>query len=281
MVRGGKQILNYLLILTFLMISSLSFAQTNEPLYIQYTAPIGMQTLNPNIKSNKNYYNSTSYGASHSILNEIFKNTNVKTKYTPYSNYNEALQTSMLYLSNNTPDIIIGITFDENNLEYLDYISQPIYTDNIVLVIDKSSIPNNNTISKDLFETISQLSQTNNAIELEGFTIPNLQLSSIKIANINSAMETIFNNKSFLISTMEFVNDYLNDNKNNPKIKSLKIIKYPNKVNYFMALNKKKTFEKITSDKEIYPFKNFIEIKLDELLKSNKINEIITEFKTK
>ena len=61
MVRGGKQILNYLLILIFLMISSLSFAQTNEPLYIQYTAPIGMQTLNPNIKSNKNYYNSTSY----------------------------------------------------------------------------------------------------------------------------------------------------------------------------------------------------------------------------
>ena len=164
MVRGGKKILNYLLILTFLMISSLSFAQTNEPLYIQYTAPIGMQTLNPNIKSNKNYYNSTSYGASHSILNEIFKNTNVKTKYTPYSNYNEALQTSMLYLSNNTPDIIIGITFDENNLEYLDYISQPIYTDNIVLVIDKSYIPNNNAISKDLFETISQLSQTNNAL---------------------------------------------------------------------------------------------------------------------
>ena len=55
MVRGGKIILFYLLILTLLMISSFSFAQTNEPLYIQYTAPIGKQTLNPNIKSNKNY----------------------------------------------------------------------------------------------------------------------------------------------------------------------------------------------------------------------------------
>ncbi|MGN0929236.1 MAG: hypothetical protein ACI4N3_01195 [Alphaproteobacteria bacterium] len=281
MKRGVKffTILTYTL-LNLILVKDFSFAQ-NSTVNISYTAPIGMQTLNPNTTENKNYYNTNFNGAVHSILSEIFKNSNVKLTYTPFNNYNDSLQASMLHLSAQPLDLIIGITFDENNLDYLNYIPQPIYTDNLVIVINNTNIGDKGTLTKDLFETISNLSRENETITIENLNIFLPNISSHKTKDINTAMETILNTKTFLITPMELIVGYLNENKTNPKVKNLKILKYPNTVNYLIALNKNKTQEKIKENNQTYSLQNFIEIKLNEMIENNLLQKIITEFKTK
>ena len=93
-------------------------------------------------------------------------------------------------------------------------------------------------------------------------------------------MEKVFNNKTFFITTMDFIKGYINDNQNNPKIKNLKILKYPNNVHYLIALNKNKTQEKINFEKQLYTLEEFINIRLNDLLTENKLENIIKEFKT-
>lgn len=282
MQRGVKTFITLTLtLLNLLLVKDFSFAQ-NPIVNITYTSPIGMNTLNPNTSENKNYYNTNFNGATHSILSEIFKNSNAKLTYTPFENYNDALQASMLHLSPETLDLIVGITFDENNLDYLNYIPQPIYTDNIVIVIDNKNIGEKGTLTKDLFETISNLSRNNKAITIENLNINLQNISSYKIKDINTAMETILNTKTFLITPMELIIGYLKDNQTNPKVKNLKILKYPETINYLIALNKNKTQEKIkSSDGELYSLQHFIEMKLNEIIKTKQLHKIIEEFKTK
>ena len=123
MIRGVKHI-TIILSTIFALITNTSFAQ--ESFTINYTAPIGMQIFNPNKTNNKNIYNTNNVsGASHSIIQEIFKNTNVILRYIPFNNYNETIQYSMKYLSQDNLDLVIGITFDEENLKYLNYIPTP------------------------------------------------------------------------------------------------------------------------------------------------------------
>ena len=278
MIRGVKHI-TIILSTIFALITNTSFAQ--ESFTINYTAPIGMQIFNPNKTNNKNIYNTNNVsGASHSIIQEIFKNTNVILRYIPFNNYNETIQSSMKYLSQDNLDLVIGITFDEENLKYLNYIPTPIYTDNIVIVIDKNSIPDNKSLTKNIIETISNLSKTNQLYTLEKFNLHIPNISSINEIDINQIMEKVFNNKTFFITTMDFIKGYINDNQNNPKIKNLKILKYPNNVHYLIALNKNKTQEKINFEKQLYTLEEFINIRLNDLLTENKLENIIKEFKT-
>ena len=223
MIRGVKHI-TIILSTIFALITNTSFAQ--ESFTINYTAPIGMQIFNPNKTNNKNIYNTNNVsGASHSIIQEIFKNTNVILRYIPFNNYNETIQSSMKYLSQDNLDLVIGITFDEENLKYLNYIPTPIYTDNIVIVIDKNFIPDDKSLTKNIIETISNLSKTNQLYTLEKFNLHIPNISSINEIDINQIMEKVFNNKTFFITTMDFIKGYINDNQNNPKIKNLKILK--------------------------------------------------------
>jgi hypothetical protein len=278
MIRGVKHI-TIILSTIFALITNTSFAQ--ESFTINYTAPIGMQIFNPNKTNNKNIYNTNNVsGASHSIIQEIFKNTNVILRYIPFNNYNETIQYSMKYLSQDNLDLVIGITFDEENLKYLNYIPTPIYTDNIVIVIDKNFIPDDKSLTKNIIETISNLSKTNQLYTLEKFNLHIPNISSINEIDINQIMEKVFNNKTFFITTMDFIKGYINDNQNNPKIKNLKILKYPNNVHYLIALNKNKTQEKINFEKQLYTLEEFINIRLNDLLTENKLENIIKEFKT-
>lgn len=278
MIRGVKHI-TIILSTIFALITNTSFAQ--ESFTINYTAPIGMQIFNPNKTNNKNIYNTNNVnGASHSLLQEIFKNTNVILRYIPFNNYNETVQSSMKYLSQDNLDLVIGITFDEENLKYLNYIPTPIYTDNIVIVIDKNFIPDDKSLTKNIIETISNLSKTNQLYTLEKFNLHIPNISSINEIDINQIMEIIFNNKAYFITTMDFIKGYINDNQNNPKIKNLKILKYPNNVHYLIALNKNKTQEKINFEKQLYTLEEFINIRLNDLLTENKLENIIKEFKT-
>ena len=281
MKRGVKFItfLTYTL-LNLCLIRNFSFAQ-NSTINISYTAPIGIQTLNPNKSSNKNYYNTNYNGAAHSIISEIFKNTNTKLNYIPYTNYNEALQASMLSLSNPSIDLIIGITFDENNLDYLNYIPIPIYNDNIAIVINSSNVEDKNILTKDLFETISKLSRKNKPISIENLNMNLPSINTLPIKDINTAMETILNTKTFLITPLELVIDYLTENKTNPRVKNLKILKYSNSIPYLIAINKNKTHEKITLNGEIFTLKDLIETRLNEIIKTNQLQQIINEFKIK
>ncbi|MBD5398183.1 hypothetical protein HDR60_01595 [bacterium] len=281
MKRGVKIFITLLsTLLNLIFVKDFSFAQ-NSTVNISYTAPIGMQTLNPNISANKNYYNTNVNGAIHSILSEIFKNSNAKLTYTPFNNYNDSLQASMLHLSSQTFDLIIGITFDENNLNYLNYIPQPIYTDNIAIVINNSNIGDKGTLTKDLFETISNLSKKNEAVTIENLNLFLPNLSSHKIRDINTAMETILNTKTFLIIPMELIVGYLKENQTNPRVKNLKILKYPENVNYLIAINKNKTQEKIKENNQLYSLQEFIETKLNGMIESKLLQKIIDEFKTK
>ena len=278
MIRGVKHI-TIILSTIFALITNTSFAQ--ESFTINYTTPIGMQIFNPNKTNNKNIYNTNNVsGASHSIIQEIFKNTNVILRYIPFNNYNETIQSSMKYLSQDNLDLVIGITFDEENLKYLNYIPTPIYTDNIVIVIDKNFIPDDKSLTKNIIETISNLSKTNQLYTLEKFNLHIPNISSINEIDINQIMEKVFNNKTFFITTMDFIKGYINDNQNNPKIKNLKILKYPNNVHYLIALNKNKTQEKINFEKQLYTLEEFINIRLNDLLTENKLENIIKEFKT-
>lgn len=281
MKRGVKIFITLLsTLLNLILVKDFSFAQ-NSTVNISYTAPIGMQTLNPNISANKNYYNTNVNGAIHSILSEIFKNSNAKLTYTPFNNYNDSLQASMLHLSSQTFDLIIGITFDENNLNYLNYIPQPIYTDNIAIVINNSNIGDKGILTKDLFETISNLSKKNEAVTIENLNLFLPNLSSHKIRDIHMAMETILNTKTFLIIPMELIVGYLKENQTNPRVKNLKILKYPETVNYLIAINKNKTQEKIKENNQLYSLQEFIETKLNEMIESKLLQKIIDEFKTK
>ncbi len=280
MQRGVKFLSIIFSVFHFSLMGNVLYAQSSK-INMSYTAPIGMQTLNPNTPENKNLYNKNFSGAAHSIISEIFKNTNVNLNYIPYDNYNSALQASQLHLSQNTLDFIIGITFDENTLKYLNYIPHPIYTDNIVIIVDNSHIKDKSILTKDLYETISNLSRNNIAITIDNLDMNLHPFQSFKEKDVATAMETVFNKNTFLILPFEMALSYLQDNKSNPKVKTLKILKYPNQVNYFIALNKNKTQEKIKHEGEMYLPEDFIKTRLNDMTDSGQLQQIIGEFKTK
>ncbi len=276
MKRGVKNIIKILSTI-LLIISGHSFAQTTTS--IRYTAPSNMLTLNQ--KNTGNYYMNIETGASHIILKEIFKNTKINLTYNVYNSYNENIENSKLYLtSSNILDLIIGIPFDENNLEYLNYIPTPILNDYMVIAIDKNSITDKTQITKDLNETITNLTKTNPSITINGLNLPLLPPIIYKGKDITSAMEKVYNEKYFLITPWEFMGSYIKNNKDNKNLKTIQILKYPkNQIQYLIAINKNTKNDKIIENGETYTLYDFINKRLTELTSTGELTKIINSFK--
>lgn len=277
MLRGVKILL---LVLGMLCFSKSSYSQ--QSVTVNYTVPVDMATLNKNYKKEANYYYPTEgVGLSHILLKQIFKNTNIKYNYNVYNSYNEALQASMLYNSSKVLDFIIGITFDEKNNKYLNYIPIPLYQDYLVVVVAKSSYPAGLTPSKNIAEMIAGLSVDNTPLSITGLNFEEKNYGEFKLEKtVSEAMEKVFRTNAFLVAPWDFVAEYFDKNKMSPNVKTLKVFQYPkNTLSYFIAINKNAPFKEVIIDGNKISLYNFIEQSLQLLVNNGELKKIIEETK--
>ena len=148
-------------------------------------------------------------------IKELTKDMNITLKYIPYSDYNKSLQNTMIYNPSKNPEIILGNFFDEEKSKYLYYLDYPIYEDYMVLVANKEFLPKDfKPVKGDLEGSLTQLLKTNNLLQITGQTFPITLDMAYKTEDIiEIAMENVFINGNFLITSYMTISDYLERNK--------------------------------------------------------------------
>lgn len=230
--RGVKT----LFLLLFFIFKS-SYLLAADDIVLTYTVVPNQSFLSGKLDKGSKYI-----GGYHSLIKELTKDMNITLKYIPYSDYNKSIQNTMIYNPSKNPEIILGNFFDEEKSKYLYYLDYPIYEDYMVLVANKEFLPKDfKPVKGDLEGSLTQLLKTNNLLQITGQTFPITLDMAYKTEDIiEIAMENVFINGNFLITSYMTISDYLERNKGTQKLNSLIIFKYPNiKTNYFIGINKK------------------------------------------
>ena len=250
----------------FLIMLILSFeiiAKDNK--YLNDTDLLLNYTINPNlieISDTKKINNKDNFPVP---FDNLLKNTTADLKlnlqFSPYTNYNEALQNTIINTTNN-PELILGIVFDENNLKYLDYIPYAVYEDFVTIIFNKKYI-NNFKASKNLNNTINSLISVGKIV---GINIINKSLYTKFYNNIDIAMSDILNGPYILLTTWKNIQNYININDKN-KLKDISILQYnKHKIPYFIAVNKNSNLYKQKFDENTSFFQKFSNNLKDYLL---------------
>lgn len=263
-LKGGRTFL-FILLFAFMGGSVIASDFYNSEVQVNYTVAPSQSELSGTLDK-KGYTNTKYVGGYHSILQQLATDTNIKFNYLPYDSYNSAIQNTMIYSNEANPEIMLGATFDEDKLKYLDYISYPIYTDFTVIVVNNNFIPLSFRATKgDISETINRLSSSNDIVAVKGYNLDALNFVHHSEENTTSkAMEKVFLKGSVLVAPYTLVSDYLQNNRGMGGLKSLRIFKYPKSpVNYFLVINKRSNLYK-----QKYDENTFIIEKLTENLRN-------------
>ena len=256
MFKRGVLILSLLLIFF-----KSSYLLADSGISLTYTVAPSQSFLSGKLDRGSKYI-----GGYHSLIKELTKDMDITLKYIPYSDYNKAMQNTMIYNPSTTPELIIGNFFDEDKTAYLYYFDYPVYQDYIVLIANKDFLPKDfKPIKGDIETSIFQLLKTNTPLQINGQIFPiTLDIPYQTEDNIEKAMEKVFINGNFLITSYTTISDYLEKYKGALKLNSLMIFKYPNiTTNYFMGINKKSELFTLKYDEN-----NFMIDKLKENLKN-------------
>ena len=256
MFKRGVQTLFLLLLMLF----KSSYLLADDSITLTYTVAPSQSFLSGKLDRGTKYI-----GGYHSLIKELTKDMNITLKYIPYSDYNKAIQNTMIYNPSKTPEIILGNFFDEDKTPYLYYFDYPIYQDYMVFIANKEFLPKDfKPIKGDLENSIYSLLNSNIPLQITGQVFPiTLDIPYKTEDNIEKAMENVFVNGNFLITTYTTISDYLEKNKETSKLNSLIIFKYPNiTANYFMGINKKSELFTTKYDED-----NFMIDKIKENLK--------------
>ena len=244
---------------------------------INYTIMPSIGKLSGYLEGNTSYKKKY-IGGFHNLAKTLFPAEDISLNYIPYNSYDKALQQTMIYNnSDNNPEIILGALFDEDKLEYLEYIPIPIYTDYKVVVLKKENLPSNiGEFKKNLQALIENLSQNKKGIIIKSQNFKEIEGKIYDTSNtIDEAMEKVFLENRYLITTWSSISDYIERNKKVGKLNTLSILQYPkNSVYYFIALNKnsKLLSTKTTDGKS---FIDDITDKLTLIIQSSEINKIL------
>ena len=244
---------------------------------INYTIMPSIGKLSGYLEGNTSYKKNY-IGGFHNLAKILFPAEDISLNYIPYNSYDKALQQTMIYNnSDNNPEIILGALFDEDKLEYLEYIPIPIYTDYKVVVLKKENLPSNiGEFKKNLQALIDNLSQNKKGVIIKSQNFKEIEGKIYDTSNtIDEAMEKVFLENRYLITTWSSISDYIERNKKVGKLNTLSILQYPkNSVYYFIALNKnsKLLSTKTTDGKS---FIDDITDKLNLIIQSSEINKIL------
>ncbi len=251
----------------FLVFFLLNFSAFASEIFFNYTVLPAAKGLSGVLKDN------IATGGFHNIIKEITKDTNLVPKFIEYEDYDSAIQNTLIYTSISNPEIILGATFSEDNIKYLDYVSVPIYKDYFVLIANKETV-NKFKFSKDL---ISDLKNINlQLVSIKGFKIPYSSKKYIKeYKNTNMAMEEVFVNNNMLLVPKTLLDYYLEKNKNSKELSNLKIIEYKDfPIYYFFAVNKKSNLYTMKYDENHF-ISDYLFEKLQDNINKDMILKII------
>ena len=153
MFKRGVQTLFLLLLMLF----KSSYLLADDSITLTYTVAPSQSFLSGKLDRGSKYI-----GGYHSLIKELTKDMNITLKYIPYSDYNKAIQNTMIYNPSKTPEIILGNFFDEDKTPYLYYFDYPIYQDYMVFIANKEFLPKDfKPIKGDLENSIYSLLNSN------------------------------------------------------------------------------------------------------------------------
>ena len=247
----------------FIIIFLFSFSAFASEIYFNYTVLPTAKGISGVQKDN------TISGGFHNIIKEITKDTNLVPKFIGYDDYDSAIQNTLIYTSVSNPEVIIGATFSEENIKYLDYVSVPVYRDNFVLVANKKSIAGFN-FSNDLVSDLKGINQA--LVSIKGFNV-HPKTYSKEYKNVNTAMEEVFVNNKILLIPKTLFAYYKGKNNNSKELSNLKIVEYKDfPIYYFFAINKKSNLYTMKYDEDHFVSDLLFErlqniINKDEMLK--------------
>lgn len=236
----------------FVFVSSDVFALSldrDNSLRVNYTVPprqLGVSgVVSDNTSNLSYYYKSVVSGGMHDFLKDVVKDSAIDVNYIPYDSYSQALQNSKIY-SEDRPEVIVGITYDENNLKYLEYLPYPVFVDYLVVVADSRFLPAGfKPTKRDVEDTILRLSSVMPIVQVEDKKLPLLlelseNLILVKKRTVDEAMDFVVSGNGVLVATNSDVQYFLDNNKGKNNVQNLVVYKYPKfNVNYFIAINKK------------------------------------------
>ena len=227
--------------------------------------------------NNYGYFSKKTEGGFHNIMAEIAKDTNIDASFINYDDYYSALTNTTIYSPMTNPEIMLGATFSEEATKYLDYVSVPIFTDYLVLVVNNKFNEKDFKFSSDFPSDVKNIKSQ--VIGLKGFDIPYLKNKNIKqfeyYKTVDLALEEVFlNNKVFIVSKV-LLDEYLEKNKDSEKIKSLNILEYKDfPIHYFFVINKKSSLFLTKFDEDNF-FTDILFKKLQELIDNDELLKII------
>ena len=222
------------------------------------------------------YLSKTLVGGFHNLIKELLKDTNISANFIGYDDYFSALENTTVYSSISTPEIMLGATFSEGYTNYLDYVSVPIFTDTLVLIVNKKSLPAKFNFTDDFNQDIKKLTHT--FCGVKGINIPyfkNKRLEEYK--TIESGFEEIFMNDKILLAPKTLVDTYMEKNSKATKLENLKVVNYKNFPIYlFFVINKKSSLF-TTKFNENNFISDILFKRLQEMIDHDEIQKIIEQ----
>ena len=193
-----------LFLFVFFSTLNISYSQNDisQKVILNYTIPPNSEDISGILTNEKNYT-----GGLHDILDRLTEPLNINLNFLHYDSFEKSVQNTIIN-DKNSPELIAGIPFDQNLLQYFEYISFPVFNDYPVIVYDKTKIAKIKA-GKTINETLNILKPMGNFITLNNFYLPYNNYSNESFNDIKEIFEKILSDKNIFITTNGILNSYI------------------------------------------------------------------------